>query len=145
MGIGANAETVRRFFRDVPSGGNLALAEELYAPDARYSFPGHAEPHIGPEAVKRAIASLRGSFPDLRVTVEETVSEGDAVAARVSVRGTHRGEYMGVAPTGRAVAWEALHLFRFAGGRIAEHRVSFDRLFVRGQLDPTEGDPPPRR
>ena len=65
-------------------------------------------------------ARLRQAFPDLQVTVEDVIAEGDKVVARNTVTGTHQGEYLGLPPTGRSIAYNEIFIFRFANGRIAE-------------------------
>ncbi len=74
----------------------------------------------GAQALKEVFARLHRAFPDLHVAVEDLIAEGDKVVGRNSVTGTHRGEYMGIAPTGRSVTYDEVFIFRFAGGRIAE-------------------------
>ena len=66
-------------------------------------------------------SEARAAFPDLNVTVEEVMAEGDRVAARVTMRGTHRGEFQGIAPTGKRVEVRAMDMFRISDGKIVEH------------------------
>jgi steroid delta-isomerase-like uncharacterized protein len=65
-------------------------------------------------------ARLHRAFPDLHITVEDVIAEGDKVVGRNSVTGTHQGEYMGLPPTGKPVAYNEIFIFRFVNGRIAE-------------------------
>jgi hypothetical protein len=65
-------------------------------------------------------ARLHRVFPDLDITVEDLIAEGDKVVGRNSVTGTHQGEYMGLPPTGKSIKYNEIFIFRFAGGRIAE-------------------------
>jgi predicted ester cyclase len=65
-------------------------------------------------------ARLHRVFGDLHVTIEDLIEEGDMVVSRNSVTGTHRGEYMGLPPTGKAVTYNEIFIFRFANGRVAE-------------------------
>lgn len=74
----------------------------------------------GIEGLKQVQAMLLGAFPDLHISIEEMVAEGDRVAARNVVTGTHQGTYMGVAGTGTQVTWREMFLFRFEAGRIVE-------------------------
>jgi steroid delta-isomerase-like uncharacterized protein len=71
-------------------------------------------------ALKEVFGRLHRAFPDLHVTVEDMVEEGDKVVGRNTVTGTHQGEYLGLPPTGKSVTYNEIIIFRFAGGRIAE-------------------------
>jgi len=73
------------------------------------------------ETFKDTFTEAREAFPDLSVSVEDVMSEGDRVAARVTMRGTHRGEFQGIAPTGKRVEIKAIDMFRISGGKIVEH------------------------
>jgi predicted ester cyclase len=78
---------------------------------------------------------LRAAFPDLRLTVEEMVAEGERVPVRFTARGTHQGEFWGAPPTGIRVAWEAISIVRVAGGKIAERWSQSDVSGLRQQKD----------
>lgn len=93
--------------------------DEIVDPDVVIRTPLPVE-STGAAALKEVFARLHGVFPDLVVTVEDMVAEGDKVAGRNSVSGTHRGEYMGISPTGKSVTYNEIFVFRFEGGRIAE-------------------------
>jgi predicted ester cyclase len=80
------------------------------------------------------VGALRAALPDLQVTVEDLLAEGDKVALRLRGRGTHRGPFAGVAPTGRPVALTSMELLRLAGGKLVEHWDEFDTLGVLQQL-----------
>ena len=88
----------------------------------------------GAEALKLVWAVLLRAFPDLHVTVEDVIAEGDKVVARNTVTGTHRGEYMGSPPTGNSVTYNEIFIVRFAGGRIAEIWGVVDALSQMRQL-----------
>jgi steroid delta-isomerase-like uncharacterized protein len=74
----------------------------------------------GAQAMKEVFARLRRAFPDLHVTVDDLIEEADKVVGRNTVTGTHQGEYMGLAPTGKPVSYDEIFIFRFANGRITE-------------------------
>jgi predicted ester cyclase len=74
----------------------------------------------GVQKLKEVFARLHRAFPDLHVTVEDLIAEGDKVVGRNTVTGAHQGEYMGQATTGTPVTYNEIFIFRFAGGRIAE-------------------------
>jgi predicted ester cyclase len=84
--------------------------------------------------VKRFYQQLRAAFPDIRYSVEDMVAEGDKVTVRWTWRGVHRGEYLGVAPTGREATAAGIAIYRIAGGQCAERWVGFNPLVVLRQL-----------
>ena len=89
------------------------------------------------------MAALRRAFPDLSAVVEAEVAEGDTVVQRIALSGTHRGDCLGLPPTGRRVAWALVAILRLGrDGKVAEHWASWDRLGVLRQLDasPTATD-----
>jgi hypothetical protein len=89
--------------------------------------------------VKRFVAGLRRAFPDLRYDIEDTIARGDKLMVRSILRGTHRGDYRGVAPTGREVAVATIAVFRFADGRIRE---AWQLTDVHGLLQQLGAAPP---
>jgi steroid delta-isomerase-like uncharacterized protein len=93
--------------------------DELVEPDALIRTPVPLEV-AGAEALKHVWAVLLQAFPDLRLTVEDVIAEGDKVVVRNTVTGTHRGEYMGLQATGRPVTYNEIFIFRFVNGRVAE-------------------------
>ena len=126
--------TVRRFYEEVVGRGSTAAAEELLSAD----LLDHGVPPMFPPGragFLQFAASLKTAFPDLRVTVEDLIAEGDQVAARVSVRGTHKGVLLGrLAATGRSATWAGIDIFRLAGGKIVERWNVRDLLSLLQQL-----------
>jgi steroid delta-isomerase-like uncharacterized protein len=118
----SNVAALRRF-HDVMNSGNAELIstmlDEVVEPDALIRTPFPLEV-TGAKALEEVFARLRHAFPDLYVTVEDVITEGDKVVSRNTVTGTHRGEYMGLPPTGRSITYNEIFIFRFTGGRIAE-------------------------
>ncbi|WP_329280672.1 ester cyclase [Streptomyces sp. NBC_01451] len=132
----SNTETLNRLHSAVNTGdpGIVSKAiDELVAPDVLFHAPVPMGA-TGAEALKRVWEVLLRAFPDIHVTVEETVAEGDKVVSRNTVSGTHRGEYQGLPPTGRTVAYSEIFICRFADGRIAEIRGVVDVLAQLRQL-----------
>lgn len=114
-----NVRLVRRHYEDVVNHGDLAAVERDLADD----FVDHAAPPgtpPGPASVKEWIVTIRGGFPDLHVTEEHLVAESDRVGVLARWEGTHDGEFLGIAATGRAVAIRGVVLWRIEGGRLAE-------------------------
>ena len=86
------------------------------------------------EGLKAAIAGLRRAIPDLTLTIDETISSGDKVWARMTARGTNQGSFMGLAPTGKAVAITVIDICRLEDGKIVEHWGVPDRFALLHQL-----------
>lgn len=135
MSVDENKKLALRPHREVFNHGNLAAADEIFAPDFVWHSPG-IPPDLpkGPEGVKRFAAGLRTAFPDYQLTAEDTVAEGDRVVNRWVMRGTHRGEFMGVPATGKQLTVSGIDIFRIAGGKIVENRQELDVLGLLQQL-----------
>jgi steroid delta-isomerase-like uncharacterized protein len=88
----------------------------------------------GAQAIKEVFATLRRAYPDLHITVEDLIEEGDRVVSRNTVTGTHQGEYMGLPPTGKSVTYNEIFICRFVNGRIAETWGVVDVLSQMKQL-----------
>jgi steroid delta-isomerase-like uncharacterized protein len=117
----SNKATVRRF-HDAMTGGAERVAQtidEVVAPDVLFHAPVPTGA-TGAQALKQVMTILYRAYPDLHVAVEDLIAEGDKVVGRNTVTGTHQGEYLGLPPTGRSVAYNEIFIFRFADGRIAE-------------------------
>jgi steroid delta-isomerase-like uncharacterized protein len=125
-------DTYRRIIEAITQGDPDAL-ERLIAPDLvdHNPIPGQAP---GLEGFKQWMASAKASFPDLRGSVEDVISEGDRVAARMTWYGTHQGDFVGVPPTNKRVAMTAFHYVRFEGGRAAEWWGTADVLGALHQV-----------
>lgn len=116
--------------RDV---SDTSLAHELVAADFVGHFPGQP-PISGLEAFQQFGATYFSAFPDLKITPEDLVAEGDKVAMRYSWRGTQKGELMGIPPTGKQVTTSGMSILRIADGKIAEQWDNFDTLSMLQQL-----------
>lgn len=88
----------------------------------------------GRQALTQVWSVLLRAFPDIRVTVEDMIAEGDRVVFRNTVTGTHLGEYRGLPPTGRSVSYDEIFIVRFAHGRVVEVRGVVDVLSQMRQL-----------
>ena len=93
------------------------------------------------DGLKKFYDGLWNAFPDLRITIEDIIGEDDTVAWRLSVTGTHKAEFRGVAPTGKRVAFTAQYVFRFRNGKIVERWTNLDRLGVLIQLGAVPAPP----
>ena len=118
MSIEENKIIVRRFFEVGSSRGDLDAANELLAPDFVLHVPLPCSPGI--RGIDEVVSACRAAFQDLYVTVEDMVAEKDMVAARFTARGVHKGDFMGLPPTGKPIAMTGMEIFRLENGKIAE-------------------------
>jgi len=132
MSQSANTVLARRWFDDVWNKRREATITELLDSDA----VGHLEGLVtrGIDEFVSARAYLIGAFPDLHISVEDTVSEGDSVAIRWSFTGTHRGDNLGIPATGKAVSCRGITWFRFANGRLVEGWDSWNQGRLMNEL-----------
>jgi len=112
-----NKEIVQRYIEEVFNKGNLAVVDELVSPAIadHNPAPGQAP---GTTGVKEFARTYRNAFPDLNVRIEDMIAEGDRVCMRGTISGTQQGMFMNVPPTGKKVAWQAIAVYRLAGGQI---------------------------
>jgi steroid delta-isomerase-like uncharacterized protein len=118
----SNKATFRRFHEATNTGDAELISrtiDEIFEPDVLIITPLPVKA-TGARAIKEVFAKLHRAFPDLHVTVADLIAEGNKVVGRNSITGTHRGEYMGLPPTGKTVTYSEIFIFRFADGRIAE-------------------------
>jgi steroid delta-isomerase-like uncharacterized protein len=136
MSTEENKALARREIEEIfNANGNLdAAADEIYAPNYISHQPAGDEELRGPEAMKQFAAGLRRAYPDLEITIEDQIAEGDKVVTRLTSRGTHQGELWGIAPTGREVEVRSVSTNRIEGGKIVEHWTCADRLGMMQQL-----------
>jgi steroid delta-isomerase-like uncharacterized protein len=124
---------MRTWFEEVWNEGREATIDRLLAAGAiAHGLPGG--PQRGPDSFRPVFHTFRGAFPDLRITVERTITEGDHVAVFCHVTGTHTGGSLGVAPTGRTVDFHGVTIGRVADGQIQEGWNCFDFLTMYQQL-----------
>jgi steroid delta-isomerase-like uncharacterized protein len=132
-----NKRLARRWFEDLFSRGNLDAANEILSAEFVDHLP--REQERGIEELKHYVTIYRTAFPDIQDTVEEIVAEADKVVVRWRSRGTHQGEFLGVAPTGRHVTFTGMRLFRIAENKIAESWVNIDERGLQEQLSTAAG------
>jgi steroid delta-isomerase-like uncharacterized protein len=130
----ANKNAVRRLVEEVWNKGNLPVTEELFAPNYVHHDASTPDVGLGPESEKKRATLYRTAFPDMRLTIEDIIAEGDSVTARWSCRGTHKGDLSGIAPTGKPITISGITIARFASGKLAEGWVSWDALGMMQQL-----------
>ncbi len=131
-----NKATFTRFHDAVNSGDVDIISkmiDELVEPDATIRTPIPLDV-TGAQALKHVWAVLLQAYPDLHLTVEDLIAEGDKLVLRNTVTGTHQGEYLGAPPTGKSVTYNEIFIFRFENGRIAETWGVVDVLSQMKQL-----------
>ena len=132
MTMEVNKALVYQLVAEFWSNGKLSVPDELMAADATISV--NNQPLADIEMLKAFARLLREGFPDWHSTLEELVAEDDRVAERWTGRGTHRGEFQGIAATGRQVAVPGTVFYRLTNSKIVEFRGQFDRLALLEQL-----------
>ena len=128
-----NKAVMHRFYEEWVHSGNEDALEEIVAPDCPLYFGGMFM-GTGPEAFKQTRTMMYSGFPDLHWTIEEMVAEGEKVAERLTARGTHEGEFMGVAPTGKRVEFQGQAIFHISEGKVLESRGMPDMLGLMQQI-----------
>ena len=133
MTMEANKANAQRFVDEVVNGGNLAVIDDLLAPD----FVDHGgQPGVPPtrDGTKAIMAMLHKAFPDRHGTVEDVIAEGDKVVQRTTSTGTMKGEFAGMPPSGKSATWQQVHISRFVDGMTVEHWAVIDQLSMLQQL-----------
>jgi len=143
MSLEENKAIFRGVMERLWNQGDLSVADELVAPDA--FSPSMPQLPSGPEGFKQIATTFRAAFPDLNISIEDLIAEDDLVAGRLIERATHRGEFMGIPATGKAVTINEIGIFRIAHGKIAETWFELDVVGLLQQLGvvPTPGQSAP--
>ncbi len=130
---------VRRAYEEAYSRGDLTAAAQYYTDDYVRHDPATPNLGTGLEAVRQVVTNYRTAFPDLQLTIEDLLAEGEKVVTRWTVRGTHRGDLQGAAPTGKQVVTPGISISRIVEGRIAEEWVHWDTLGLLQQIGAIPG------
>lgn len=135
MSTEENKVTARRFIEEVWNHGHLTVIDELVSPGYVDHDPTNPLTTLeGPEGVKQSVTIWRNAFPDVQVSVESQIAEGDLVATRWTARATHRGTLLNIPPTGRQVNVTGIFYERYQDGKILETWTEFDALGLLQQL-----------
>ncbi len=135
-----NKALVRRWFEEVWNQGREATIDELFPAESVAHGLGDSESDVhGPAEFKPFVANLRGSIPDLHVQLDDLLCEGDLVAVRISLQGTHGGHGLGVAPSGQKVSVKGILIVRIVDGQIVEGWNSYDQLGLLRQIGALPG------
>ena len=133
MSVEENKTIERRYMEEVWTKGNLAAVDELVATNYvdHTPMPG-ASPDL--QGLKQFVTVVTAAFPDWHPTIEDMIAEGDKVVVRFRGSGTHKGEFIGIPPTGKQVTMMAIAIHRIAGGKIVENWLQADMLGMMVQL-----------
>ena len=133
MSTEENRALVNRHTEEFWNQGKLDIAAEIHAADFSFHPPSLPEMR-GIEAYNQFATMYRTAYPDLRFTTEDLIAEGDKVVERWTSLGTHRGELMGIPPTGKQIRSTGISIFRVSGGKLTEQWVRWDMLGMLQQL-----------
>jgi predicted ester cyclase len=132
MPVEGNKAVIQRIVEEVYNKGNLAMADRITESNFVAHFPGMELK--GLEDYKRMISGMLTAFPDLCFTIDDIFSEGDKAAVRYTMTATHKGEFMGIAPTGKNVTITGISITRFEDGKQVESWGIMDNLGMMQQL-----------
>ena len=133
MAIEENIAAVRRYWEGF-NAHNLNIWDEVCTPDHMNHDPALPTPHADLQTIKQTISQMFfPALPDLTSSEDDLIATGDKIVVRRTFRGTHTGELMGGAPTGKAVTFTGIFIDRLVGGKIAEQWVVFDALSLLQQ------------
>ncbi len=134
-----NEVLIKRYFEEVWNQGKLDVLDELLSPNYINHSPGMPNPPAGPEGLKPIVSAIREAFPDLNYEIQNIVIAEDQVAVHTIMRGTHKGDFFGLAPTGKTVEISQMQIERIQDGKIIEHWRVTDELSMMRQLGQIAG------
>ena len=128
-----NKKVVSRYIEEFKNNANHGIVDELLTTNFVHHLKDPRLPP-GPDAIKMLGQSIVAGFPDVHVTVEDLLADGDKVIERTTARATHTGEFIGIPPTGKQVVWTEIHIYRLEDGKIAELWSEIDLVILLSQL-----------
>jgi len=120
MSTERNKQIVRRFYEEIVNTGDVTRIAEFVAPDC-VEVDGTRQVPSGHDGMTAHVQGVRATYPDLRLEIGRQVAEGEMVVTEIVATGTHRGEWLGMKPTGRRLTFTGVNVDRVVGGRIVEH------------------------
>jgi len=133
-GVESNIKIVREYTERVFNAHNPELASEYVTPDVKW-HGGTLGTVEGPEGLVGLLKGFIGALPDLNAQEQDLVANGDTVAVRFVVEATHKGDLLGIAPTGRRVRWDAVDVYRLKDGKISEEWAADDMTAILAQVE----------
>jgi steroid delta-isomerase-like uncharacterized protein len=134
MDAAANKAIVSRIWEEIWNRGALDVVDAVIAPDYVGHIPAMPGPVLGAAAFKQMIVAYRTAYPDVHLTVDDLLADGDKVVARWTTRGTNTGSLMGMPATGRHIELPGISIFRIVNGQVVEEWEGFDSLGMMLQL-----------
>jgi steroid delta-isomerase-like uncharacterized protein len=128
-----NKALARRIVEEVWNRGNVAIVDETFAPDYTEHNPRPGQ-EVGLDGYKSGVTMMRSAFPDLHLDLHDVIAEGDRVAIRYALRGTHEGDLMGVPPSGNSVSSDGMVFARVHDGQVVERWGVQDMLALLQQI-----------
>jgi steroid delta-isomerase-like uncharacterized protein len=129
-----NKIIVRRLYEEVWNKRKLEVVDEVISPSHALHDPNVSGSQMGPEGYRQQVTRFTTAFPDLRFAIEDIVSEEDKLVVCWTISGTHKGEFMGIAPTDKKVSVEGITINHIGHGKILDSHVSWDALGLLRQL-----------
>ena len=129
-----NKQVVQRFVEECWNQGNLNKASELLTDQVRFHDPVFPNLNAGIQNVKNHIEACRKAFPDLRITIDDTIAERNEVVLHWRASGTHKGQFLGMPPTQRKVTVDGTSIYRLEGSKIAESHANWNLATMMAQL-----------
>jgi steroid delta-isomerase-like uncharacterized protein len=130
----ANSAIAHRWFKELWTEGDINVIDELAAPDAIGHGQIEQDGQINMEQFRALFRSVRNAFPDIQFTIEQTVAEADMVVVRWRAVGTHQGDFLGAAPTGRRVEFTGMSMTKMGDGKIIRGWDNWDQLALLTQI-----------
>ena len=128
-----NKTAVRRYWEGF-NAHNLDVWDEVCTPNHMNHDPGTPVPDADLQTIKEIIGRMQAAFPDVKSSEEDLISEGDKIVVRMTFRGTHKGEFMGVAASGNEVKFSGIYIDRLTGGKIEEQWALYDTMGLMQQI-----------
>jgi steroid delta-isomerase-like uncharacterized protein len=130
----ANKSVAGRIIEEIFNQGRVEVIDEIVTAGYVSHDPALPEPATGPEGLKQVVTGYRGAFPDLTVTIDDQIAEGDRVVTRWTARGTHEGDLWGIAATGKQGTVTGITIDRVESGKIVESWTNWDTLGLMQQI-----------
>lgn len=134
MSVEENKALIRRWIEEFFNQGKLDYAEEIFAPDFVQHDPATPGEFRGPAGARQFATVYRSAFPDVQLTIEDMVAEGDTVVTRWTASGTQQGDLPGIPATGRKATVTGIQIDRIANGKVVEDWLVWDTLGMLQQL-----------
>jgi steroid delta-isomerase-like uncharacterized protein len=129
-----NKEIARKFMDECWSQGKLDPMQELVSAKCNFHDPVFPSLGAGADNIKRHISTCRNGFPDLKFTIEDTIAERNEVVLHWTARGTHKGQFLGMAPTNKKATVSGTSIFRIENGKIVEQWADWNLMSLMEQL-----------